>query len=969
MLRKSLELLSLCLVVASLVLGQGLNTAASKDDWEEINFAFDSSTLTDGFPSMLRLAELLKLNPEYKVKLVGHTDYMGPEQYNEQLALKRANSVKAFLDKYGAHEGQIIVEGRGENAPKVNQKTRVARFMNRRVEMTVLDSHGKVIGAGGVGDAIGALESLAKKQEECCNAILKKLDKLDEILAAINDLKNQNSKLHDEVEALKAAQTGLKQAQEGLKKEVAERPKTPPPPSTKQLEEVAERAARKTVSEQPSRFSLLGLNAGSDDQGHVTFTGKGRFFAPFKEKFAIQAEGEYLGFHGRKEGQFDIGIVGRHKRLQVGLFSSFKYVDMSQYQKGGTLGQASVTADYLFSRGKVGMFASKGFMDKAMINTQSVGPNIVENTYLRTVSQIGGSWALGLWGRNSFEGNLGYLQSRAYKDKPGGTLRFIFPFSEHWAFTVEGGFNETMLGPGSSGRVVAGVQLGNFLRPTQYTEVDHPVPVDIPRVRYELITERVRTGNDAPIADAGPDLIGIPAGPVTLDASASFDPDGDPITFQWSQVAGPAVELTGANTAKATFTAADGQVYGFRLMVSDDQGAKSLDRVSITTKEAPKVRVMLFTATPQQIKRGETVTLNWQVENADEVSIEGVGPVDPETGTVTVSPTETTTYTLTAKNATSETNVSVSVVVETPTPVFLRCQVTPANIIQGETASLAWQTENADQVTLSGVGAVALSGSQTVSPAQNTTYTLTATNANGSISCPLTVQVTSGEVPRIISLTASPTQILAGKSTTLTWQVENADEVTISGVGPVDPNAGAVQVSPTETIAYTLVAKNGFGQVSTHVVVNVVQPAKVLKFTATPLEVSGPEQPFLLEWATENATQVVISNGIGPRPASGSLVVRAWQDTTYTIVASNALSQDTAEVTVKVTGGSADAGAGLKTILRNLPQGSTLVPESAPGASPDTKPVLGERAAIDPNLLLFHEQRIRRTSRNKPERG
>ena len=213
-------------------------------------------------------------------------------------------------------------------------------------------------------------------------------------------------------------------------------------------------------------------------------------------------------------------------------------------------------------------------------------------------------------------------------DKAGGTLRAVFPFADRWAFTVEGGVNETLLSSGNNGRFVAGIQFGNFINPKSFATMDRPVPVDIPRVRYELLVERVRTGNDAPVADAGPDLIGIPAGQVTLDASASFDPDDDPITFLWSQVAGPAVALAGAETATASFTAEDGKVYGFRLTVTDDQGAKSLDRISITTKETPRARILAFTATPQSIAIGGSSTLNWSVENADEVTIEGIGPVD-----------------------------------------------------------------------------------------------------------------------------------------------------------------------------------------------------------------------------------------------------------------------------------------------------------------------------------------------------
>ena len=38
--------------------------------------------------------------------------------------------------------------------------------------------------------------------------------------------------------------------------------------------------------------------------------------------------------------------------------------------------------------------------------------------------------------------------------------------------------------------------------------METPVPMDIPRIRYELLTRRVRTGNSAPIADAGGDQIG-----------------------------------------------------------------------------------------------------------------------------------------------------------------------------------------------------------------------------------------------------------------------------------------------------------------------------------------------------------------------------------------------------------------------------------------------------------------------------
>ena len=73
----------------------------------------------------------------------------------------------------------------------------------------------------------------------------------------------------------------------------------------------------------------------------MTFTGSGRFFAPFGETHAVQAQGEYM-YHGaggnnnegRQEGQFDLGLVNRFGNLQAGLFSSFKYVNMREFQSG-----------------------------------------------------------------------------------------------------------------------------------------------------------------------------------------------------------------------------------------------------------------------------------------------------------------------------------------------------------------------------------------------------------------------------------------------------------------------------------------------------------------------------------------------------------------------------------------------------------------------------------------------------------
>src|SRR5688572_15279331 len=110
-------LLCLFSMLAGSLLAQGLDTTATKDDWEEINFEFNSSVLVDGYPSLLRLAELLRGNQGWRVRVEGYADHIGSSQANERLGLARANTVKNFLVKYGARPEQVEVGTRGEENP------------------------------------------------------------------------------------------------------------------------------------------------------------------------------------------------------------------------------------------------------------------------------------------------------------------------------------------------------------------------------------------------------------------------------------------------------------------------------------------------------------------------------------------------------------------------------------------------------------------------------------------------------------------------------------------------------------------------------------------------------------------------------------------------------------------------------------------------------------------------------------
>ncbi len=932
MLRKCAIVAVLSCLLAASSYSQTSYPNASPNDWEEINFEFNSAGLSDGFPSLLRLADLLKAHPGYRVRVEGNTDNLGSAGFNERLGLARANSVRDFLVKYGASPNQIATATRGKADQKYSgsrrtySKTDVARWMNRRVVLTVTDEQGRTVSDGGAREAIQAIQPqqpppASRGPQDCCQDILKRLDKLDDIAKALQQLVDQNAALRKEVDNLKNQQAALDNRVGAIPKPLTEQ-------ETGKVVEKQLEAAR-----QP-RFSLLGVNAGSDNVGNITFSGKGRYFAPFKEHFAFQAQGEYLYFKTQREGQLDFGLVDRIGNFQGGLFASLKHVNLAGAGSGGNLGQGALTLDYLFKFGRLGIFGTKGFLNNSVLDRRNftfatgatnpdgtaimaTAPNIFLERYLSIVDQAGVSTTLGLWGNNYLEANLGYLRSVGNADRPGGTVRFVFPIRERLAFTVEGGMNETLLGAGNDGRAVFGFQWGNFTRPKDYRGSDHPAPADIPRIRYELLTRRIHVGVSPPVADAGPDQIGVPAGSITLNGSGSHDPNGEALTFQWLQETGPTVSLSAPNSAITTFGAAPGAAYTFRLTVRNTDNQTAAARVRVTTQALQNTRIQFFIADPTSITAKQPTTLSWKISNATSATITpAVGSVNAQSGSIQVSPANTTTYTLTAKNANSTDTATVTVTVQQPAPKLAVCTAVPMTINQGESANIVYNTLNADTVTITpGFGNVAPNGQVTVSPSSSTTYTITATNQFGSDTCTVAIQVTPGSAPRIVRFSAGPLSIPAGGTSTLVWQVENATTVSIAPTVGTVALVGTQDVKPPQTTTYTLTATNNFGTVTASATVTVTIPPPpvnptITSFTANPPTSPSPGSPVVLTCLAQNATKVTVS-GVGDVNVNGSITVNPQTTTTYVCVATNSAgAQASANLTVPVTAAGGGGGTG-----------------------------------------------------------
>lgn len=73
-----------------------------------------------------------------RLRVDGHTDSSGQNAYNEQLSLRRANSVVKALIQSGMRPENIEVRGLGSRVPVASNETRAGRTENRRVAIVVI---------------------------------------------------------------------------------------------------------------------------------------------------------------------------------------------------------------------------------------------------------------------------------------------------------------------------------------------------------------------------------------------------------------------------------------------------------------------------------------------------------------------------------------------------------------------------------------------------------------------------------------------------------------------------------------------------------------------------------------------------------------------------------------------------------------------------------------------------------------
>ena len=104
----------------------------------DVTFDTNSTVVKPGLYNELdRVANVLRRYPDTLIRVEGHTDSVGSEQYNMDLSFRRANSVRDLLAQRGVDIRRIETVGFGETKPVATNDTEAGRQLNRRVEIKV----------------------------------------------------------------------------------------------------------------------------------------------------------------------------------------------------------------------------------------------------------------------------------------------------------------------------------------------------------------------------------------------------------------------------------------------------------------------------------------------------------------------------------------------------------------------------------------------------------------------------------------------------------------------------------------------------------------------------------------------------------------------------------------------------------------------------------------------------------------
>ncbi|TSC69191.1 MAG: Uncharacterized protein G01um101456_292, partial [Parcubacteria group bacterium Gr01-1014_56] len=326
-----------------------------------------------------------------------------------------------------------------------------------------------------------------------------------------------------------------------------------------------------------------------------------------------------------------------------------------------------------------------------------------------------------------------------------------------------------------------------------------------------------------------------PTPTVSLISSPSSLTSGQSATLTWSSANATSCTAsngwTGTKATSGTQSVTPTATASYTITCTGAGGSASQSTtISVSVSSTPLPTITLSPA-PASVLSGQSSTLAWSATNATSCTASG----GAFTGTKAVSGTQvlsnltsTQLYTLTCTGSGGSASQSTTVTVSAPPPSAptVTLLASPTSVVSGQSATLTWSSANATSCTASNgwTGTKATSGTQTLSPTATQTYTITCTGAGGSANQSTTITVTQ-PVPTV-TFSASPTSIVSGQSSTLTWSSTNAASCTASnGWTGTKTISGTQSVSPTANTTYTLTCTGSGGNAGQSTTVTVTSTA------------------------------------------------------------------------------------------------------------------------------------------------
>ncbi len=264
---------------------------------------------------------------------------------------------------------------------------------------------------------------------------------------------------------------------------------------------------------------------------------------------------------------------------------------------------------------------------------------------------------------------------------------------------------------------------------------------------------------------------------------------------------------------------------------------------------------------PNLISRGDSSTLSWNYDYANQVNIKDLG-VYGKSGSITVSPLASRNYEIEVIQGSQKKieNLFLTVIQPNQNITF---NADKLRIGIGQPVNLSWNVENAEYVDIdNGVGTgLPLSGNVDVYPTIDTTFMLTAKGYEGVADANqyLTIDVVNNSV--INSFNASEFNITKGDSVVFNWDVTDSEELNLQPYGSVSgipTGSQSIIFNDIGSFDYTLesTSLNGTIVSSTPIGINVYNPAVINTYTINGNSATidaSPNDPLNFAWDVSDA--------------------------------------------------------------------------------------------------------------------